>query len=51
MPPIGLSLNPTGTITGSGINAPLPKTKQQIDFSPLQWSDFFDKQEFLDDVS
>jgi len=49
MPPIGLSINPIGSITGSGINPPLPKSKPQIDFSPLQWNDFFDKQEFLDD--
>jgi len=50
MPPIGLSANPTGILSGSGINAPLPKTKPTVDFSPLKWQDFFDKQEYLEDV-
>jgi len=50
MPPIGLAINPTGSITGSGINVPLPKSKPQINFSPLVWSDFYDKMDFLEDV-
>lgn len=49
MPPIGLTVNPTSSLSGSGINPPLPKSKPQVDFSPLNWKDFFDKQEFLDD--
>ena len=51
MPPTGLAINPSSSLSGSGINAPLPKTKPQVEFSPLAWKDFFDKQEFLEDVS
>jgi len=50
MPPIGLSINPSGSTTGSGINVPMPKSKPQVNFSPLNWNDFFDKMDYLDDV-
>lgn len=43
MPPKGLISD------GSGIQVPLPKSKSQVNFSPLKWNDFFDKLDYMED--